>query len=59
MPGFEHRTALHEAVIRNDLNVASMLLNADAKREVFDDKSKKPKYVNPTANCMLNVKNNI
>lgn len=42
MYGCDNRTALHEAVIADNCDMASLLINSNANRQAFDNVGKKP-----------------
>ena len=45
MHGYDNRTALHEAVMTDDHNLAALLLNFNSNRKVYDNVGKKPRYL--------------
>jgi hypothetical protein len=46
MPGYDNRSALHEAVLNDDYRIASLLINSNASKRVFDNVGKNPELVN-------------
>lgn len=45
MYGYDNRTALHEAVKADNIELASLLIEANASKKVFDNVGKKPMLV--------------
>lgn len=45
MIGIDNKTALHEAVIINNYDIVSLLVNHNANKDLCDKEGKKPKLV--------------